>query len=214
MPRRAEEYARAAALGRPDAAARADTAALDAIKSAQQAQQWPAVIEARPRVHRGAPRIAAAARRLRRAARRLSGDCRRRRSRICARAIDARIALRPDPMAYTLGANLLLVAARGLAARRTARRARPAPPASASSARTRAATSSMARSRARSTARRPRLPISPAGQPICRRRRPLAEKRLAEASRLSRGLDATNQIASRRALEGEGRPRNGARRTI
>lgn len=101
------EYARAAALGRPDTTTAPDVADLAAIKAAQQAQQWPAVIEnARAFIaaRKDSPLLIEAYDALVAAYQATPAapiaDVRA--------AIDARVTLRPDPMSYTRGANILL----------------------------------------------------------------------------------------------------------
>jgi hypothetical protein len=187
----AEEYARAAALGRPDATPGADSVAIDAIKAAQQAQQWPLVIE-RTRAflaaHRESPRLIDAYDALLAAYQATPAapltDVRQ--------AIDARIALRPDPMSYTMGANLLLARRADLphaetladAGRRAGERFVRENESSykldgkvqGSLDRTAAAFADLA-----------------GWSAYLQKKLPLAEKRLAEAARLSRGLDAANQ---------------------
>lgn len=101
----ADAYAKAIQRGQP--APGADVAAAEAIKAAQQASQWPVVIEsgrAFVSAHRSSPRLLdvydALLAAYQATPNSMIGDVRS--------TIDARVTLRPDPMSHALGANLLL----------------------------------------------------------------------------------------------------------
>jgi hypothetical protein len=183
------EYAKAAGLGRPDTSA--ETAAFDAIKSAQQSQQWSVVVE-RSRAfmiaHKESPRLVEVYDALLAAYQAMpSAPAAEVRT-----AIDARIALRPDPMSYTLGATLLLARradlphveqlaelGRGVGERfirENESSYKLDGKVQGSLDRTAAAFADIA-----------------GWSAYLQKKLPLAEQRLAEAARLSRGLDATNQ---------------------
>ena len=169
----------------------ADLAAIDAIRSAQQAQQWPVVIErARAFIaaHRDSPRLLEAYDALLAAYQAAPttplADLRT--------AIDARIALRPDPMAYTLGANLLLSRRADLP--HVERLAELGRAAGERFVRENESSYKLDGKVQGSLDRTAAAFADLAGwSAYLQNKRPLAEKRLAEASRLSRGLDATNQ---------------------
>jgi hypothetical protein len=102
----ADEYARAATLGRPPAPS-ADAVDADAIKAAQQASQWPTVLtQARAFIttHKASPRLIDVYDALV-AAYQATPSAPADEVRA---AVDARLALRPDPMSHIAGANLLL----------------------------------------------------------------------------------------------------------
>jgi hypothetical protein len=185
-----QAHARAEALGRRAAINDTETTA-DAIKALQQAQSWPALIErARPfaAAHRHSPRLLEVYDALLAAYQATptapAADVRP--------IVDARVALRPDPVAYALGANLLLarradlphVEALADAGRRAGERFVRENESSykldgkvqGTLDRTAAAFADLA-----------------GWSAFLQKNLPLAEKRLAEAARLSRGLDATNQ---------------------
>ena len=184
-----EAYARAASLGRP--AATPDTAAFEAIRTAQQAQQWPAVIErARAFVtaHRESPRLLEVYDALL-AAYQAAPDAPLADVRS---AIDARIALRPDPMSYAAGANLLL--ARRAALPYVETLAEAGQRAGERFIRENESSYKLDGKVQGSLDRTAGQFADLAGwSAYLQKKMPLAEKRLAEAARLSRGLDATNQ---------------------
>jgi hypothetical protein len=184
-----EAYAKASSLGRP--APTADGPAADAIKAAQQAQRWSDVI-AQSRVfiaaHKDSPRLLDVYDALL-AAYQATPDAPLTDVR---NAVDARIALRPDPMSYATGATLLL-----------ARRAELPYVETMAEAGQRAG-ERFIRENESSYKLDGKVQGSldrTAGQfadlagwsAYLQKKMPLAEKRLAEAARLSRGLDATNQ---------------------
>jgi hypothetical protein len=185
------EYAKAKSLGQPEMPA-AEIAALDAIKSAQQAQQWPAVIEqsrAFITAHHDSTRLLdvydalLAAYQATPAA--PAPDVRA--------AVDARIALRPDPMAYTAGGNLLL--ARRADLPYVERLAETGRQIGERFIRENESSYKLDGKVQGSLDRNAAGFADIAGwSAYLQKNVALAETRLAEAARLSRGLDATNQM--------------------
>ena len=186
----AAEYARAASLGQSKPGA--DTADADAIKAAQQASQWPAVIErARAFIatHASSPRLIDVYDALLAAYQNTpaapAADVRA--------AVDARVALRPDPMSYALGANLLLARRADLA--HVARMADTGRQVGERFIRENESSYKLDGKVQGSLDRNQATFADIAGWAAYQQKNTaVAEKRLAEAARLSRGFDATNQM--------------------
>jgi hypothetical protein len=186
----AAEYAKAASLGQPMPGA--DAADADTIKTAQQASQWPAAIErARAFIarHPSSPRLIdvydalLAAYQATPAA--TAADVRA--------AVDARVALRPDPMSYALGANLLLARRADLA--HVEQMAEAGRAAGERFIRENESSYKLDGKVQGSLDRNQATFADIAGWAAYQQKKTaLAEKRLAEAARLSRNLDATNQM--------------------
>jgi hypothetical protein len=188
----ADEYAKAASLGRPSTAPGADATDADAIKAAQQASQWPAVIEkARAFIatHKSSPRLIDVYDALIAAYQATPtapiADVRA--------AVDARVALRPDPMSFTAGANLLLARKADLA--HVAQMAEAGRAAGERFIRENESSYKLDGKVQGSLDRNQAAFADIAGWAAYQQKNvALAEKRLAEAARLSRNLDATNQM--------------------
>jgi Flp pilus assembly protein TadD len=184
-----EAYARAAALGRPGPSV--DGPAAEAIKTAQQAQQWGAVIEngkAFVAAHHDSPRLLEVYEALLAAYQATPSaslaDVRA--------AIDQRIAIRPDPMSYTIGANLLL--ARRADLPYVEQLAELGKTAGDRFVRENESSYKLDGKVQGSLDRTAATFADIAGwAAYLQKQAPLAEQRLAEAARLSRNLDATNQ---------------------
>jgi hypothetical protein len=195
------EYAKATALGQP-APSGAETSAFEAIKAAQQAQQWPAVIEqarAFLAAHHASPRLIDVYDALLAAYQATPGapaaDVRT--------AVDARIALRPDPMAYTTGANLLLTRRADLP--HVEQLAELGQTAGERFVHENESSYKLDGKVQGSLDRTAATFADIAGwAAYLQKKVPLAEKRLAEAARLSRNLDATNQSHLGELSKGKG----------
>ncbi len=187
----ADAYARAAALGRPTTTG-ADAIDADAIKAAQQASQWPAVIEkARAFIttHKSSPRLIDVYDALL-AAYQATPTAPAAEVRA---AVDARVALRPDPMSYTTGANLLLSRRADLP--HVAQMADTGRLVGERFIRENESSYKLDGKVQGSLDRNQATFADIAGWAAYQQKNTaLAEKRLAEAARLSRNLDATNQM--------------------
>jgi Flp pilus assembly protein TadD len=188
----ADQYARASALGRPNPAPGADSVDADAVKAAQQASQWSTVIEkgrAFVAAHKSSPRLIEVYDALLAAYQSTPtapvAEVRA--------AVDARVALRPDPMSYTLGANLLLARKADLA--HVAQLADTGRAVGERFIRENESSYKLDGKVQGSLDRNQATFADIAGwAAYLQGNRALAEKRLAEAARLSRNLDATNQM--------------------
>jgi hypothetical protein len=187
----ADEYARAATLGRPPASG-ADAVAADAIKAALQASQWPTVItQARAFIttHQGSPRLIDVYDALLAAYQATpSAPAAEVRG-----AVDARLALRPDPMSHVAGANLLLSRRSDLA--HVEQLAETGRLVGDRFIRENESSYKLDGKVQGSLDRNQAVFADIAGWAAYQQKNTaLAEKRLAESARLSRNLDATNQM--------------------
>jgi hypothetical protein len=186
----AAEYATAKSLGQP--APGADIADADAIRSGQQASQWPVVIEkanAFIAAHKSSPRLIDVYDSLLAAYQATpsapAADVRA--------AVDARTALRPDPMSYALGANLLLARKADLA--HVTQMAEAGRAAGERFIKENESSYKLDGKVQGSLDRNQATFADIAGWAAYQQKNTaVAEKRLAEAARLSRNVDATNQM--------------------